>query len=291
MSKELNDTALAAGATPGQSFSVGGQNIIVQPASNYDSNGNLKPPTDATGTPSQSSGGAKKEPATGYDKPEWHGTKILARTESGIEIRAGDTPGNRELWIKHPAGSYLQINDTGEVAFRAKGTHMDINLDNRTIVVAKDFLISVKGNLTLRAEKELNLEGKSVSVKSTGGNIDMKSAQNMTQEGKNWATAWNDRVDIKNGGDHAQTVGGKTNLTYNGDVQNSTKGTVTASVSGDKISMVGGEHSMSAGGSVGIGGSKVGIAATGTVKLNALGGAIVNAPRLDHNPTGGAGDD
>jgi hypothetical protein len=233
---------------------------------------------NGAGVPSSSSGGGNKPESVaggkGYDKQEWHGTKMY-RTESGIEVRMGDTPKNREVWIKHPTGNYIHINDTGEVAFRAKGTHVEINMDDRTMLIKKDLTISVKGNITMRAEGEMNLEAKSISMKSTGGNIDIHSAANITQEAdSNWSTSTKENVDHKNGARYAQTVGGETNLTYNANKQDTTKGDVTTTVKGDSTTMIGGEGSTSAGGTLGMGGSEIGIASTGQTTIKAAGGTM-----------------
>ena len=233
---------------------------------------------NGAGVPSSSSGGGNKPESVaggkGYDKQEWHGTKMY-RTESGIEVRMGDTPKNREVWIKHPTVNYIHINDTREVAFRAKGRHVEINMDDRTMLIKKDLTISVKGNITMRAEGEMNLEAKSISMKSTGGNIDIHSAANITQEAdSNWSTSTKENVDHKNGARYAQTVGGETNLTYNANKQDTTKGDVTTTVKGDSTTMIGGEGSTSAGGTLGMGGSEIGIASTGQTTIKAAGGTM-----------------
>lgn len=258
-----------AGVPAGQNFNVGGQQFTMPSSSS----------AGPAGTTSTSSGGKKygeNKPGDGYSKQEWHGTKLLARSESGVEIRMGDTPGNREFFIKHPKGAYIHITDKGNVDFRSPGAHAEINMDNRTIRIMKDMTMEVDGNISLRAPKgELLLTGKSIGIKSTGGNIDINSAKNITQETQgDWSTNAKGKTNHTTGDTHNHTVHGEATLTYNGGKKDSTKGDSITSVSGDSISMIGGEGSVSAGGTMGFGAAEIGIASTGQTTINAVGGNL-----------------
>lgn len=251
---------------PGQNFTIGNQQFTMPPSSS----------AGPAGTTSTSSGGKKygeNKPGDGYSKQEWHGTKLLARSESGVEIRMGDTPGNREFFIKHPKGAYIHITDKGNVDFRSPGAHAEINMDNRTIRIMKDMTMEVDGNISLRAPKgELLLTGKSIGIKSTGGNIDINSAKNITQETQgDWSTNAKGKVNHTTGDKHNHTVHGEATLTYNGGKKDSTTGDSITSVSGDSVSMTGGEHSVQSAGTMGFGAKEVGIASTGQTSVNALG--------------------
>jgi len=270
-----NALRASQGSTPlkvGDTFTIDGRSYTVGP--------NGATPTKATpgpaGNANKSSGGTTKKEniKTGPgEKQDWHGTHMW-RSEAGHEVLFGKTPKNREMWIKHPAGSYYHIDDDGNLDVRSKGHSVEVNMKDKVISVDEDFVLSVKGNLYIRGEKDVHIVGKKVMIESTGDNIDIKSAKNITQEGQNWTTSTNQNVDHKNGARFARTVGGETVLTNNGNKTDTTKGDTTTTVKGDSITMIGGEGSASAGGDYGIGGASVGIGATTNVKLTATTGGL-----------------
>lgn len=203
----------------------------------------------------------------GKDKNDWHGTEMY-RDQAGNEIRMGMTPNGREIFIKHAHGTHFHINDKGEVAIKATGQQSEIYLKGRNIEIAGAMNLICKGDITFTAEKMLNFEGKSISMKATGGNIDMKAdgGGNITMESENFSKSTTGNTDDKTGGSYGRTVGGDSNETVNGDRQVTAKNN-TQIVSGDNTTMTGGEHSISAAGTMGLGAAEMGIASTGIIKL------------------------
>lgn len=210
----------------------------------------------------------------GKDKNDWHGTEMY-RDQAGNEIRMGMTPNGREIFIKHAHGTHFHINDKGEVAIKATGQQSEIYLKGRNIEIAGAMNLICKGDITFTAEKMLNFEGKSISMKATGGNIDMKAdgGGNITMESENFSKSTTGNTDDKTGGSYARTVGGDSNETVNGDRQVTAKNN-TQTVSGDNTTMTGGEHSISAAGTMGLGAAEMGIASTGQTTINAVGGNL-----------------
>lgn len=210
---------------------------------------------------------------TGTDN-DWHGTEMY-RDQSGNEMRIGQTPNGREIYIKHASGTHIHINDKGEIAMKAMGQSSEVYLKGKNIHVTGPMHFVCKDDVTFTAEKQLNFEGKSISLKSTGGNINLKAdgGGNITMESANFTKSTKENTDDKTGGRYARTVGGDSNETVQGDRQVTAKNN-TQTVNGDNTSMTGGEHSISAAGTLGLGAAEVGIASTGQTTINAVGGNL-----------------
>lgn len=205
---------------------------------------------------------------------DWHGSEMY-RDQAGNELRMGMTPNGREIFIKHSSGTHIHINDKGEIAMKAMGQSSEVYLKGKNIEVTGPMHFVCKDDVTITSEKQLNFEGKSIALKATGGNIDMKAdgGGNITMESENFIKSTTGNTDDKTGGRYARTVGGDSNETVNGDRQVAAKNN-TQTVSGDNTTMTGGEHSISAGGTMGLGAAEMGIASTGQTTIKAVGGTM-----------------
>lgn len=89
--------------------------------------------------------GTWDEPASTYNAvyPE----NIVISTHSDITIELDNSPGSKRIHIYHPSGTYIEIDDTGNVTFKSEGDRFDVT-KNKLYTSASEINSSSTGNTT-----------------------------------------------------------------------------------------------------------------------------------------------
>jgi len=264
--QDPNAAALAAGATPGQTATIGdGAPFVVQPAP-----GAPGAPASGEGASAPSKSTFKEKDPAGK-KTEYLGNHVVT-TESGHMIEIDNTPGDRRIHVYHASGTFIEIMDDGARISKVQGLTQEFLNKGKDEKITGNFNISVTGDVNMLVTGNYRQEIKGNYELVTHGSVKIKTAGNYLQE-----TNGDQRVQIngktshRSSGDRETITGGKNIDTVNGDQIETVGADNTQVVSGVNTTMTGGEHSVSAGGTMGLGAASVGIASTGTTSLLAMG--------------------
>lgn len=114
------------------------------------------------------------------------------QSESGHIKEVDDTPGYERLFDYHTSGTYQEINADGRRVLKVVGDNYvvvvhddhiyvggnrDLQVNgNMNITCFNDALISVAGRVELNVGEELKMKAKSISMETTGGDVNIYSA-------------------------------------------------------------------------------------------------------------------
>lgn len=110
-----------------------------------------------TGIP-KAGGGTWDEPLPSYAAQYPKNTVICV--ESGITIELDSTPNSSRIHIYHPSGSFVEINNSGDVVFKNAGDRFDISKGNK-------YETSVENHINTTGDSSIN-SGAKWTVKATG---------------------------------------------------------------------------------------------------------------------------
>lgn len=107
------------------------------------------------------------EPASSYNA-KYPYNKVL-RTETGHLIEVDDSPANERIHIMHKTGSYVEINQAGDVIVKSTSNKYDITTKNDNVYVGGNINLYVKGNVNTQVDGSytLNVKGPIVMNGST----------------------------------------------------------------------------------------------------------------------------
>lgn len=101
------------------------------------------------------------EPASAYGAQYPYNRVITTR--SGHVIELDDTPDNSRIHIYHKSGSYLEINNDGQVVLKSLADNFEIVKTNKTLYVGGDLNIETVG--------VVNIKAKTANITATTTNI------------------------------------------------------------------------------------------------------------------------
>lgn len=103
-------------------------------------------------------------------------------THSGHVIELDDTPGAERINLLHKSGSYVQINNTGQVVIKSVNDQYTITQGKQTIYSAKDMALKTDGkmNINVAGTFDLNVKG---NVKLTSSSLITFSAPVVNLQG------------------------------------------------------------------------------------------------------------
>lgn len=107
--------------------------------------------------------GAKLPYGNSWDEPKSAYNAVypfnkVTQTESGHIIEIDDTPGNERLHIFHKSGTYVEIDSTGSVVSRTKGSKYEIIDKNGKIAILGKADISISGACNIYVGNDANIE-------------------------------------------------------------------------------------------------------------------------------------
>ena len=144
--------------------------------------------------------GSASQPASTQSSAKYPFNHVM-ETECGHYIEFDDTEGNERIHLYHKAGTFIEIDPTGNVVIKTVG--------NVTNIVAGNMDTYVKGNYSV----------------SAGGNIDVYAIGNLTEK-----VDGNRKTTIT--GTETLAITGATTNEYTGNVENTLSGTLTEEVTG-----------------------------------------------------------
>lgn len=117
------------------------------------------------------------------------------KSESGHIKEVDDTPGNERLFDFHKSGTYQEINKDGRRVVKVVGDNFNVIVHNDYVYVEgsqsvyakgninitclNDVSISAGGRLEINANEDIRIKGKSISLESSSGNVNIYSSSGM----------------------------------------------------------------------------------------------------------------
>lgn len=98
------------------------------------------------------------EPASPY-KAKYPYNKVF-RTESGHLIEVDDTIDKERIHIMHKTGTYVEIDNTGQVVIKAVDDRFDVTTKDNNVYVGGDVNVRVKGNVNMLVDGTYTVESK-----------------------------------------------------------------------------------------------------------------------------------
>jgi len=163
-------------------------NLLAQELVSEHASNSVKTASESWSTAS----GSAEQPASTQSSAKYPYNHVM-ETESGHYIEFDDTSGNERIHLYHKAGTFIEIDPTGNVVIKTVG--------NVTNIVAGNMDTYVKGNYSITA----------------GGNLDVYAMGNLTE-----------KVD----GNRKTTITGTETLEITGAVKNTLSATLTEEVTG-----------------------------------------------------------
>jgi len=107
------------------------------------------------------------EPASKYNT-KYPYNKVI-RSEGGHLIELDDTPNNERIHIMHKSGTYVEIDNTGELVIKTVDDRYDITTNNNNVYVGGNINLIIKGNVSTQVNGSytLNVNGPIVMNGST----------------------------------------------------------------------------------------------------------------------------
>lgn len=90
-------------------------------------------------------------------------------SENGIIIELDDTPDNRRIHIRHPSGTYIEINEQGRLVVKGVDDSFEIVQNDKTLYVKGTLTIHVEGDAKINVDGDLTADvGGSANITSQG---------------------------------------------------------------------------------------------------------------------------
>lgn len=110
---------------------------------------------------------------TGFSEPAYSGGKasypnnIVYESPSGHVVEFDDTPGNERIHVYHRAGTYLQVDSTGDLTVKSVRDHKEFTKGDKQQSTEGDETINVDGQSFKKSEGDMVLK--------TGGSMTLES--------------------------------------------------------------------------------------------------------------------
>jgi len=98
------------------------------------------------------------EPSSPYSA-KYPYNKVL-RTESGHLIEVDDTVSKERIHIMHKSGTYVEIDQAGQVVIKSVDNRFDVTTKDSNVYVGGDVNVRVKGNVNMLVDGTYTLESK-----------------------------------------------------------------------------------------------------------------------------------
>lgn len=108
------------------------------------------------------------EPASAF-QAEYPFNRVIT-TKSGHVIELDDTPDHERIHIYHRSGSYVEINNEGQVVTKSVADSYDITSKNKSIHTGRDLDISSENNITMASRHGIKI-GAAGGVTITEGSL------------------------------------------------------------------------------------------------------------------------
>lgn len=149
-------------------------------------------------------------------KGEYPYNKVI-ETESGHIIEIDDTPGVERLHVYHKSGTFIEIDSTGSVVKKTKGSSYEIVDKNGYISVTGDANLSVKGSIKIYVGGDANIEvDGDTNVKchnditmQAAGRVDISASEEINLHSANINIEADVNLNIKSDNDTRVSAGGK----------------------------------------------------------------------------------
>lgn len=130
-------------------------------------------------------GKAWSQPVSPF-KGEYPYNKVT-ETESGHIIEMDDTPGSERIHVYHKSGTFVEIDNTGSLVQKVKGSSYTIIDKNGKIYIQGTADVSVKGSVNVYVEQDASIEVRgnaSLAVHQdinarAGGNVNISAQDNL----------------------------------------------------------------------------------------------------------------
>ena len=84
----------------------------------------------------------------------------MFRTESGHLIEVDDTVAKERIHIMHKTGTYVEIDNDGQVVIKSVDDRFDITTKDNNVYVGGNVNVRVKGNVNMLVDGTYTLESK-----------------------------------------------------------------------------------------------------------------------------------
>jgi hypothetical protein len=98
------------------------------------------------------------EPSSPYSA-KYPYNKVL-RTESGHLIEVDDTVSKERIHIMHKSGTYVEIDQAGQVVIKSVDNRFDVTTKDSNVYVGGNVNVRVKGNVNMLVDGTYTLESK-----------------------------------------------------------------------------------------------------------------------------------
>jgi len=110
------------------------------------------------------------EPASPY-AAKYPYNKVM-RTESGHLIEIDDTPSKERIHIMHKTGTYVEVDNNGDIILKSTRNKFDITTSDNNVYVGGNVNMYVKGNMTTQVSGSYTLNvGGAVSINGSTINL------------------------------------------------------------------------------------------------------------------------
>ncbi|NBR22688.1 MAG: hypothetical protein EBU08_02650 [Micrococcales bacterium] len=84
----------------------------------------------------------------------------VMRTESGHLIEIDDTPSKERIHVMHKTGSYVEIDNTGQMVIKSVEDKFDVTIKDNNVYVGGNVNVRVKGNVNMIVDGTYTVESK-----------------------------------------------------------------------------------------------------------------------------------
>jgi hypothetical protein len=96
----------------------------------------------------------------------------VMRTESGHLIEVDDTPTKERIHIMHKTGTYVEIDNTGQMVIKSVEDKIDVTVKDNNVYVGGNVNVRVKGNVNMMVDGTYTVESKG-NMKFVAPRIDL----------------------------------------------------------------------------------------------------------------------
>lgn len=84
----------------------------------------------------------------------------VMRTESGHLIEIDDTPSKERIHMMHKTGTYVEIDNTGQIVIKSVEDKIDVTVKDNNVYVGGNVNVRVKGNVNMLVDGTYTVESK-----------------------------------------------------------------------------------------------------------------------------------
>lgn len=119
----------------------------------------------------------EKEPADPF-KARYPFNKVF-RSESGHIIEIDDTPGAERIHIYHRSGSYVEINNKGDMVSKVVGDGYEIAAQNKNVFIQGTADVHISGTVNLKVDGTVNITAPTTNIK---GDVNVTGLVTVTKD-------------------------------------------------------------------------------------------------------------